>query len=136
MIWRELTNHADDCYFCVVKTFRYNAKNKYKIVYPNVSSAILPVPHSNELPQPVFHEFPSDDVFQEWFHSIMLVQYERPEGENKYMEHLIENSSDSDDTVNDTDFDEIFTISSTSSVAHPECVDQSEINNLVHILGL
>ena len=48
----------------------------------------------------------------------MLVQYERPDNENKYMEHLIENSSDSDDTVNDTNF------------------DQSEINDLVHSLGL
>ena len=66
----------------------------------------------------------------------MLVQYERPDNENKYMEHLIENSSDSDDTVNDTDFDEIFTISSTSSMAQPECFDQSEINNLVHNLDL
>ena len=35
----------------------------------------------------------------------------RREGEDKHMEYLIENSSDSDDIVNKTDFDNITAIS-------------------------
>ena len=38
------------------------------------------------------------------------------EGEDKAIEHLTENSSDSDDTVNNTDFDDIPALSSTSSM--------------------
>ena len=36
----------------------------------------------------------------------MLVHYERPEGEERDIEHLIENSSDSDDSANNTEFDD------------------------------
>ena len=54
----------------------------------------------------------------------------RPEDEDKDTEHLTENSSDSDDTVNDTDFDGIPAVSSTSSMAQPECFDQSELIDL------
>ena len=48
------------------------------------------------------------------------MHHERPEGDDKDMEHLIENSSDSDDIVNDTDFDDKPDISSNSSMAQPE----------------
>ena len=53
--WREPTNHVDDYYICVAKTFVYNAKNKLKVIYSNVLSAIVTVPHSDEPPQPIFH---------------------------------------------------------------------------------
>jgi len=43
MIWREPTNHATDCYFCMVDTNGRNALNKSTIQYPNVPSAIRPV---------------------------------------------------------------------------------------------
>ena len=115
--------------FFEVKTFGYNAKNKHKIIYPSIPSVVIPVPHSDELPQPVFHESPSNDVAQELFYSILLV-HGRPEDEDKDTEHLTENSSDSDDTVNDTDFDGIPAVSSTSSMAQPECFDQSELIDL------
>jgi hypothetical protein len=52
MIWREQKNHIDDCYFCLVKTAGYSTKNKKKIEYPNLCSAIRPVPHNNNLPVP------------------------------------------------------------------------------------
>ena len=66
----------------------------------------------------------------------MPVHYERLEGRIKDMKHLGENSSDSDDTVNDTDFDEILAIRSTTSMAQPEYFDQSELIDLALGLGL
>ena len=49
MIWREPTNHIDDCYFCMVKTLGFNQKNKSRIQYPSIPSAIRPVQHSDEI---------------------------------------------------------------------------------------
>ena len=69
---------VDDCYFCVVKIFGYNAKNKHKIIYPSVPSAIIaiiPEPHSDEFPQPVFHELPSNDVPQDSLDSLSLCTF-------------------------------------------------------------
>lgn len=54
MIWREQKNHTTDCYFCSVNVKGFNSKNKRNISYPNLDSAIRPVPHSSEIsiPQP------------------------------------------------------------------------------------
>jgi len=53
MVWREPKNHIDDCYFCMVNISGYNKKNKSNIIYPNLPSAIRPIPHDPELPVPV-----------------------------------------------------------------------------------
>ena len=53
MIWREQTNHANDCYFCMVKPGLFNAQTLKNISYPNIPSAIRPVAHSEEIPIPV-----------------------------------------------------------------------------------
>ena len=58
MIWREPKDHLTDCYFCKVNVMGYSTKNKHKIVYPNLNSAMRPVPHSESLPIPV----PRDDT--------------------------------------------------------------------------
>ncbi|KAJ8885603.1 hypothetical protein PR048_011801 [Dryococelus australis] len=52
VVWRECINHSDDCYFCSTKTEGYSKKKKCKIEYPNVPSAIRPVPHGVGLPIP------------------------------------------------------------------------------------
>ena len=52
MIWREQTDHATDCYFCLTNIKGFSRKNKSKIVYPNCNSALKPVPHGNHLPVP------------------------------------------------------------------------------------
>ncbi|GBM66583.1 hypothetical protein AVEN_251995-1 [Araneus ventricosus] len=50
MIWRELTNHTDDCYFCMVPSASggFTKKKKRTIEYPNISSTLrhvsLPIP--------------------------------------------------------------------------------------------
>ena len=58
--------HVDDCYFCLTKTSGYSKKTQQKLSYPNLDSAIRPVPHSHEIPVPVFTELPSledeDDI--------------------------------------------------------------------------
>jgi hypothetical protein len=56
MIWREQQNHYDDCYFCMTNVRGFNKANRHKIVYPNLSSALRPVPHSHDVPVPVPHE--------------------------------------------------------------------------------
>ena len=57
MIWRDPKDHIMDCYFCVVNASGYNAKNKLSILYPNLESAIRPVPNSEEIPIPLFTGF-------------------------------------------------------------------------------
>lgn len=52
MMWREPTNHVDDCYFCCCNVKGFNAKNKSKISYPNLNSVTRPIPHGPEVPIP------------------------------------------------------------------------------------
>ena len=61
IVWRESRDHSEDCYFCTVKTSGYNKNNKYNIGYPSLPSAVGPVPHSAEIPEPVFVTLPSAD---------------------------------------------------------------------------
>ncbi|KAJ8881873.1 hypothetical protein PR048_018359 [Dryococelus australis] len=45
--WREPKDHVTDCYFCMTNVQEFsNRKPKKHIVYPNLPSAIRPVPHS------------------------------------------------------------------------------------------
>ena len=53
MIWGEQKDYITDCYFCLTKIEEYNQKNKKSIVYPNLASAIGPVPHFVHLPVPI-----------------------------------------------------------------------------------
>ncbi|GFN95414.1 gats-like protein 3 [Plakobranchus ocellatus] len=53
MIWREQSNHVDDCYFCLTNISGFTTKSKHKTVYPDVRSAIKPVAHNDDdLPVP------------------------------------------------------------------------------------
>ncbi|KAM5148072.1 uncharacterized protein ACMZJ9_011728 [Mantella aurantiaca] len=52
-IWREPTDHSNNCYFCMVEpTKRRTGKNAPQIVYPDLPSSIAPVPHCPQLPVP------------------------------------------------------------------------------------
>ena len=63
MTWKEQTDHTTDCYFCLVNTKGIGKKNRHKISYPSIPSAIPPTLHSDELPITVFKGFlPSEDV--------------------------------------------------------------------------
>lgn len=54
MIWREPTDHLNNCYFCMVPQIGkgISKKKKWTIEYPNIPSAIRPVPHGDDLPVP------------------------------------------------------------------------------------
>jgi hypothetical protein len=45
-------NTVDDCYFCCVGVTGFLAKNKHKIVYPNINSALRAVSDDDSLPVP------------------------------------------------------------------------------------
>ena len=44
--------------YCAVNTKGINRKQKNLLVYPNLESAIRPIPHCNEIPVPVFKGLP------------------------------------------------------------------------------
>ena len=54
MIWREPTNHTTDCYFCMIPPVKQgiSKKKKWTLTYPDIPSAIRPVPHGDGLPIP------------------------------------------------------------------------------------
>ena len=52
MVWREQSNHTNDCYFCQSDIKGLGAKNRKKGIYPEVPSALKPVLHSDDLPVP------------------------------------------------------------------------------------
>ena len=49
MIWKEPSNHVDDCYFYIVNISGFSGKNKRSIQYPNLDSARRPVKHEKLL---------------------------------------------------------------------------------------
>ena len=55
MVWRELTNHVTDCYFCTVDVTGINRKNQGSLKYPDLQSAVA---HCDEIPEPIFGELP------------------------------------------------------------------------------
>ena len=61
MVWREQANHVDDCYFCTTNVANFSSKSKGDIKYPNLPSAIQPIPHSADLPPPLFTSLPEVD---------------------------------------------------------------------------
>ena len=54
VVWREPSNHSSDCYFCLTSPVAsgMNRKGKQSIDYLNITSAIRPVPHGEDLPVP------------------------------------------------------------------------------------
>lgn len=54
MVWREPSNHTNDCYFCLVPPLSGGIRKQTKstVVYPNIPSALRPVPHGEGLPIP------------------------------------------------------------------------------------
>ena len=60
-IWHESNNHVTDSYFCMVNTTGVWKKNRHKITYSNIPSAIRSVPHTEGVPVSVFKGLPSLD---------------------------------------------------------------------------
>ncbi|UYV70254.1 hypothetical protein LAZ67_7002290 [Cordylochernes scorpioides] len=72
MIWREPKDHSSDCYFCLTKTTGITSKSRHTVEYPDLPSAMRPVPHSDILPVPqppenvIFSDDDSDRREQQW----------------------------------------------------------------------
>ncbi|XP_073533089.1 uncharacterized protein [Phyllobates terribilis] len=109
MIWREPTNHTTNCYFCMVPPIRkgVSRKKKWTLQYPNLPSAIRPVPHTEKLPVPKAPETFSVESSEEeegaWCHEAS--------------------------SSHDPDF-----LSATST--EPHLITQSDLNDLVSDLDL
>ena len=54
-------NHVDDCYVCLVNVKEFNKKNKQHFQYPNIHSAMRPIPYSDKVPVPIFTKLPDID---------------------------------------------------------------------------
>ena len=54
MVWREPTNHVEDCYFCLTLPIKagLSLKKIGTVKHPYLPSAIRPIPHSDSLPVP------------------------------------------------------------------------------------
>ena len=52
MVWREQKYHFTDCHSCMTKISGFSKKTKSKIMYPDCTSAIKPMPHNTEHPVP------------------------------------------------------------------------------------
>jgi len=54
MVWRVPSNHGTDCYFSMMPPIQngMSMTKKSTLVYPNIPSAIRPVPHGDEFPVP------------------------------------------------------------------------------------
>jgi hypothetical protein len=46
------TDHVSECYFCLASITGATAKSKHTVQYPNLPSAMRPVPQSAALPMP------------------------------------------------------------------------------------
>lgn len=58
MIWSKPVDHqADNCYACANDVNGLNRHNRGKFVYKNVTAAIFPIPHDENLPVPI-HPIP------------------------------------------------------------------------------
>jgi hypothetical protein len=45
--WRQPKNLVDDSHVCCVSFASFSAKNKHKIVYPNLNSAVRQIPYDD-----------------------------------------------------------------------------------------
>ena len=65
MVWREPTDHVNDCYFCLfsLKGKRYKKSFKNSLVYPNLKSAIRPIVSIEGVSHPVFTDTVTDSEY-------------------------------------------------------------------------
>ena len=106
MVWREPKDHLTDCYFCMTDIAGYSTKSKNKIAYPDIQSAIKPVPHGPSMPLPIPPKLVTTLSDEESNSSVS--------GSGNY--------SDSDFECLDT--------------GKPHLIEQPELNDLIRDLGL
>ncbi|KAM4040625.1 uncharacterized protein ACNLHF_011913 [Anomaloglossus baeobatrachus] len=60
MVWRESSNHLEDCYFCLVNVKGFNKKNKQYLQYQSITSAIRPIAYCEDIPVPRYTALPEN----------------------------------------------------------------------------
>ncbi|CAG9791652.1 unnamed protein product [Diatraea saccharalis] len=55
VLWREPSNHFNDCYFCMTDICGFSKKIKHNIQYPDILLYLKQVPHEEEMPPPLLH---------------------------------------------------------------------------------
>ena len=58
VVWREPTNHVDNCYFCSINKTGLNKKKRKSLSYRSFLSAIRPVAHGADIPMSEFKNLP------------------------------------------------------------------------------
>ena len=96
---------------CAVNTKEINKKKKNPLVYPNLESAIRPIPHCNEIPVAVFKGLP---------------KLELP-GSEEDQAFVLSTDSSSEDTVSDVGF---------PPYSLPQLFSQGKLNDLIRDLNL
>ena len=137
MVWREQSDHITDCYFCMVKTKGFNTKNRHKIEYPSLPSAILPVPHSELNPVPVFKKLPPLQTTP--FYAIQQNPIEDTEASNSEIQTDDEFDSETEDSEGmstESEFEYSHSVSSNKSQSLPQLFNQFKLNDLIRDLNL
>ena len=65
MIWKESVNHHGKCYYYLINICQFIAKNKHKVIYPNLQSAHRSVPHDNKFPVPILPQDGTESIKNE-----------------------------------------------------------------------
>ena len=130
MVWREPSNHNTDCYIYLVKTKGFSKKNRHKIKYQGLPSAILPVSHLDLQLVPVFRELPPLQVTP--FHTLH---------QNSDQDTVQPNSEIQMDDQLDVNTDNLWSAESDSqdsqepsmhlSQSLPQTINQIELNDLI-----
>jgi hypothetical protein len=107
MVWREQKDHHSDCYFCLTKISGVSFKQRKSIEYPNLPSAMRPVPHGDNLPVP---KPPADWALES--------------GDDDDNERAVAENMDTGDD-NDPDFQ--------PPESSPHLITQRELNDLVRL---
>ena len=110
MVWREQKDHCSDCYFCLTKITGVSFKHRKSIQYPNLLSAMRPVPHDDNLPVP---KPPADWTLES--------------GEDDDDEREVAENMDTEGD-NDPEFQ--------PPESYPHLITQPELNDLVRDLNL
>lgn len=112
ILWREPSNHYNDCYFCMTDIRGYSKKIKHKIEYPTVNSVSKPIPHSEDMPPPL------------------------PPNESLTGELDISSDENNDNKDMEVDNQDPEFLPSSSDIGQPHLIQQYELNDLIRDLNL
>jgi len=114
MVWRKLCNHTNDCYFYILSPVSggITKKKKWATVYPNIKSALRPVPQGEGISVPKLPKAFTIDSDEEYEGESKSGSPEPPASTEPYVSH------------------------GRSSASQPHILILNELNDLVRDLEL